>query len=200
MGVILLTFSLLGVLSHWDDPDRWRQLKKQMTQDEVRHLLGRPVDIETRNGSEIWYYQQPPQRQGKVVIRRPKHGLVRFYAIVSKSRLARPTDVSLVVHSWTEPDWTSMDNAPTESNNVQNEKVLSPKQSLIREQQGTLTQIQTLPAPSPLPPRLEGTKAEQNEESPVSTAADSASLSSLMIVVIVVGALLLGFVLGRIGS
>ncbi|MBN1126680.1 MAG: hypothetical protein JXA82_16875 [Sedimentisphaerales bacterium] len=200
MAGFLLAVSLLGILSRWDNPERWHQLQKQMTKADVMRLLGRPLDMEIRNGSEIWYYQEIPQREGKLVINRPENGMVRFSSSPVSARSRRPVTSVLLVHSWIEPDWSLVDSSDRETENIQPEENLSSRQLLIREQQGTLYNSEPQNQPVLSSPQLQ--KADRNHtEGPVpSTTFAPVAPSSLLTIILVVGALLLGFILGRVGS
>jgi hypothetical protein len=43
-----------------EDRAAWNKLKKGMTQDSVRGLLGEPVRVDTEAEATAWYYQQGP--------------------------------------------------------------------------------------------------------------------------------------------
>ena len=42
----------------WTDERNWRNLRGQMTEDDVRRLLGRPERTKTVGKFEYWYYDQ----------------------------------------------------------------------------------------------------------------------------------------------
>lgn len=83
-------------IEKWAVQKYWDMLEVKKTDAVVIELLGRPREIETVNNTQIWYYQQAPQRQEGAVVSRPRCGLLRF----------RSNDSVCLLIDWKEPDWS----------------------------------------------------------------------------------------------
>lgn len=83
----------------WKNPQAWQQLDKKMTELQVTGLLGEPLDKETIDSFEVWYYHEAPQRTDGRITWRPKTGFVRFKKVPVDAR-----EVSLLL-DWKLPLW-----------------------------------------------------------------------------------------------
>jgi hypothetical protein len=106
LSIILLSNWAFG---GWTHPSSWNRLKKNMSSDEVKKLLGTPKDKEETSLRSVWYYQQTPVRQDGKVTSRPKLGYVNFSKLsispITRQRLSEP---GLFISTWSVPDWTAI--------------------------------------------------------------------------------------------
>ena len=98
----LLSFSALvfaagGSIEKWQVQDYWQKLTPRMTEVVVIDLLGEPLEKETVNDTQIWYYQEAPKREGDTIIDRPRDGILRF----------RVNGSACLLFDWKEQDWTT---------------------------------------------------------------------------------------------
>jgi hypothetical protein len=103
-------FPVTAQHSGWRSPMAWRQLAKKMTESQIAALLGQPLEKETVEPFEVWYYQDAPKRENGQIVWRPKTALVRFRQV--------PIDGQQVflLLDWKPPLWREVAMKPMEVN------------------------------------------------------------------------------------
>ena len=99
IGLLLvsaLVFAAGESVEKWQVQDYWGRLEARMTEQVIVELLGEPLEMETRTGMQVWYYQQAPQREGDRIIDRPRHGLLMF----------KQSNGQALLYKWEPPNWT----------------------------------------------------------------------------------------------
>jgi len=92
--------------TRWKSPKAWEGLEKEMTQEQVEQLLGKPGQIIRRGFGIRWYYQYLPRE----IHEYPSHGYLTF---MSNDQSSAENSVWLL-NDWVEPDWAKVeDNANT---------------------------------------------------------------------------------------
>ena len=86
----------------WKIPASWQKLQPKMTDQQVTALLGKPMDVENSDTSQVWYYQSRPVYNEDRIIERPKFGFVRF-----KKRITDGQE-TYILAAWKEPDWPNV--------------------------------------------------------------------------------------------
>ncbi len=95
----------------WIVPESWKKLKKDMTQQHVEQILGKPKQI-IRRAYQRWYYQEAPRK----IHTEPTCGYVTFRPEGEKNL------VIWYVDSWVEPDWNKVQILPQKKQESKTQK------------------------------------------------------------------------------
>ena len=79
----------------WQNPTLWRNIKAEQSPEQVQRVLGDPIDTESTNSIECWYYADTPKADENGANIRPKHGFLIF----------RKTPAGTTLQKWVEPRW-----------------------------------------------------------------------------------------------
>lgn len=115
----------------WTVRGFWGRLEARMTEQQAAKLLGEPLETEDIHSNRIWYYSEPPERQGEKFVSRPKTGFLIFKQ--------SPNDPELyLLIKWSEPDWTTilpLTEKQYQDHIAQIEKQMETEQARLKQQE-----------------------------------------------------------------
>lgn len=123
--VVMCAAAVMAQTSKWRNGEVWKKgLDKGMTEQEVRSVLGDPVDIEDNLITKIWHYRAKCRRVDGRVTERPESGYVKFqrFSIDPVTHRSLPEPVFMTVE-FVEPDWDNLSTEPAVANTEGHRKV-----------------------------------------------------------------------------
>lgn len=137
----------------WKFPAAWKQLDKKMTESQVAGLLGEPVEKETIEPLQVWYYQGAPTWENGRITLRPKTGFVRFKQVMIDGQQ------TYLLLDWKVPLWREVAAMPAEVNEptavpIEPIQPVEPvKEEVVKTEvnQPVIQPVAPAPAPAPEP-------------------------------------------------